>query len=330
MNLEYVEYDDEEYVADESQPMYAAAADQEVQTHIAEERMNGTKKAIFHISTPAGATLNQLQDTNKHGVRWTIPEELKNKLKHVTTTKNRKNASDEHLEGSINKVLILGAKVVGRGSTCPKKLTLDIDGMVPSWFHENGISNVVIPANCGDHVLERNIFEPNNMITEHMYMTNEVCNMATLKDDINLNFNKKSGSAGIRVGGVGMPELERQLLRNPKFATHADAILAKNEHMFADPQRFRDHYAIVPVEVAQAVYSTLEGPVKEIEEHYENFDKWGATFRTASKMDWNAFSDISSKTLIVGNEAHNDYLEQVVDAPFDAYVDLEIKYVLGE
>lgn len=293
--------------------------------HIQAADLFGVKKAQFYIKTPTGATLEQLQANAKSGLYWELPEELKSMLRHVVTPNNRSNPQEADLEGSLNKALFVGAKVVSYFSDCPKDLALDLPGIVPQTFTSTGRHNYVVPANCSNTVVNQSIFEPDNYFTKYMYAHNQKCDLKTLQQHIRFDMDPQKQFAVMNTHGVGWKVLSDNLYE--AFAPAAESILAKNAGIIDSPY---PQLAQVPYDVAQSIYESIAAPLREIEKAYVDLASWKARFSPADKEPWNSVNGLVRESTVFGADSTQFEVESKLNTPFSAGVLLEVEYVLGQ
>lgn len=298
--------------------------------HLQAEDLWGVQTKVFDITTPEGATLEQLAASAKNGLFWEVPDEMKKLLKQVNKSQNRTHVSDSDLDGDLNKALFVSAKVISYQSDCPKRLAVDIPGLVPTVFTSTGRHNFVIPANCGNTVIKQSIFEPDNYFTKYMYQHNQKCDLKTLAQHIRFDIDPTKQYAAMNTHGVGWKVLLDNL-SNPEgpFAGAYDAIMAKNEAILSNLDSPYSQLAQVPYQVAQAVYDSIAAPLKEIEKAYVDFENWKVRFAPANKEAWNSVNGLIKEASVFGNDASSAEVEAKLHTPFHAGLQVEIKYVLN-
>jgi len=299
--------------------------------HLQAEDLWGVQTKRFFITTPEGATLEKLAANAKNGVNWEVPQEMKQLLRQVNKAQNRSTVSEDDLDGSLNKALFVGATVVSYNSDCPKHLALDIPGLVPTVYTNTGRHNFVVPANCGNTVVKQSIFEPDNYFTRYMYEHNQKCDLKTLDRHIRFDFDPTKQFAVMDTHGVGWKVLLNNLV-NPdsQIASAYDAIWAKNEHILTNPDPINSQLAQVPYDVAKVVYDSIASPLKEIEKAYVDFDNWKPKFAPANGEAWNSINGLVKDSTVFGTDSSAFETEAKLNTPFNAAVEVELKYVLGE
>lgn len=298
--------------------------------HLQAEDLWGVQTKVFDITTPEGATLEQLAANAKNGLYWEVPEEMKKLLKQVNKAQNRTNVTESDLDGDLNKALFVSANVISYQSDCPKRLAVDIPGLVPTVYTSSGRHNFVIPAHCGNTVVKQSIFEPDNYFTKYMYAHNQKCDLKTLKQHIRFDIDPTKQFAAMNTHGVGWKVLLDNL-SNPDspLASAYDAIVAKNEHIMSNLDSPYSQLAQVPYQVAEAVYDSIAAPLKEIEKAYVDFENWKVKFSPANKESWNSVNGLVKEATVFGTDSSNFEVEAKLNTPFTAGIQVEIKYVLN-
>lgn len=329
--------DYDEHIDEEVQPEYANApsfaftGDQVIHEHLTENDVEGVTKKIFSISTPEGATLEQLAANAKNGLYWEMPAELKTLLKQVNKSTNRSNVTSKDLDGDLGKALFLSAKVISYYSDCPKRLAVDIPGLVPTVYTSTGRHNWVIPANCQNTVIGQSIMDPENTYSRYMYEHNMKCNLKTLDRHIRFDIDHNGQVAGMDSKGIGWKVLTDNLMRvDSPYADALEGIYAKNRHIFDNPDSPFSQIAQVPMAIAREVYDTIAAPLRQIEKAYTDFNTWKIRFRPADMKPWNAIEGLARDAVVHGSDHVGFEVEAKLNTPFSAGMDLEISYVLNE
>jgi hypothetical protein len=327
---------DDEYIDDEVQPEYASSpafsGDQmHSDDHVTTDDLYGVTTKIFSISTPEGATLEQLAANSKNGLFWEMPAELKTLLKQVNKSSNRSNVSEKDLEGDLGKALFLSAKVISYHSDCPKRLAVDIPGLVPTVYTSSGRHNWVIPANCQNTVIGQSIFDPDNKFTRFMYEHNQKCNLKTLERHIRFDIDHNNQVAGMDSKGIGWKVLTDNLMRaDSPYIDAMEGIYAKNRHIFDNPDSPFSQIAQVPMAIAREIFDEIAAPLKKIEKAYTDFNTWKVRFRPADMKAWNATEGLAKDAVVYGSDHVGLEVEAKLNTPFSAGIDLEISYILSE
>jgi len=321
---------EDDFVDDEVQPEYSAIGGG-VDEHLKEEDMYNVTTKIFSITTPEGATLEQLAANAKNGLFWEMPAELKTLLKQNTKTINRSNVSEKDLDGDLGKALFLSAKVISYHSNCPKRLAVDIPGLVPTVYTSSGRHNWVIPANTQNTVVGQSIMDPENKYTRYMYEHNQKCNLKTLERHIRFDIDHNGQVAGMDSKGIGWKVLTDNLMQpDSPFAEHSEAIYAKNRHIFDNPDSPFSQIAQVPMAIAREIFDEIAAPLKQIEKAYTDFNMWKVRFRPADMKPWNAIDGLARDSVVYGSDHVGFEVEAKLNTPFSAGLDLQLSYVLNE
>lgn len=299
--------------------------------HMAVEDVWGSERKVFHIKTPVGCTLEQLAASKKKGIRWMIPTELKQMLRHVNKKNNRSVASAKDLDGDLGKLLFLSATVIRDYSNCAKDLAFDIDGFVPEIHGDTGRHAWVIPAGNGvPSSFRQDILNPDNIFTTFMYDHDQKCNLKTLSTHINLNQDPNKQMAGMTSKGVGWKVLLDNLnIPDGPYANSREGIYAQNKHIIDHPESKFNQIAQVPYEVAVDIYDAIAKPLKEIEKSYVDMNKWGATITPDDGLAWNSTVGLCTDGMAYGSDSTGVEVESRLNTPFKAGIFLEVKLVFN-
>lgn len=322
---------DSDYSDEENQPQFTAsnamkmgAIDEE--GHIQVQDLYGVQHRIFTISLPAGVTLEKLQEKNRNGIYWEMPDELKETLRQISSTRNRSNATGEDRVGSVKKMMLLGAEIISERSTCPKPLALDIPGLVPQCNNAHTVTNWIIEPGQGHTVmLNQNIFNPDNIFTKMMLEHNQKCDLDTLNRTIKLDHDPKKETAIIETASIPWYVLDEHL--DVSFPDCADLIRAENAHAYSNPHK--SYAAKVPYDVAKQLYDSIAGPLKEYEKGYTDIDSWRVRFRPADGEAWNHTEGLINESYGLETDDKEFEADRALHTPVQASVRLHLSYVLG-
>jgi len=329
-------------IEDEAQPGYVDAPQFEQSNasiagridedgHIQAQELWGVQKRTFRMETPEDMTLEKLSACAKNGYLWQMPAEQKLFLKQVGKMTNRSEVSDKDLHGDLDKALFLSAKIVGFWNDSPKPIALDIGGLMPTVHTSTGRHTYVInPTGGAFTVINKNIMEPDNVFTKHMYSHNQKCNLNTLKKQIRLDHDPEKQVALMESLGVGWKVLLDNLrTEDSPFASALDTIYTKNRHIIEQPDLEHSQLAVVPYQIAQQVYEAIAAPLKEIERSYINFSSWKVKFSPANKQAWNSISGLAKDSVVYGVDSAEVEVQNKLNTPFSSGVEVELEYILG-
>lgn len=299
--------------------------------HLQAQDLHGVMTRVFDIHTPPGATLETLAKDNKEGIFWEMPTELKNALRHVNKMQGRATASDKDRFGSLNKGLILKAQVISYHNNSPKRLGLEIPGLVPTYFTNTGRFNFVIPARCNNTVVKQDISEADNVFTRWMYETNQKCNMRILNNNIRLDVDPHKQDALIATKSLPWKSLCDNLnIPQGPFEAYAEEIFAKNPHIFNNPDSQHIQYATVPYVVAERLREAIAEPLQRIEAAYTNFDTFKVKIVPADGKPWNDSTGLVGESAVFGAHATGFEEDAHLNTPIDAGCQLELKLCFDE
>lgn len=321
----------EEFLDDDIQPAYAdAPLFGEEQEHLQADDLYGVQTKLLDISVE-GVTLEQLAANAKDGLFWEMSDDVKRYLKPTTKTFNRTDVSDKDLDGDLGKVLFLEARIVTDHGNCPKKLSFDIPGLVPSVHTSSGRHNWVVPAECGNRVIGQSIMAPNNVFTKHMYAHNSKCDLKTLKQQIRFDIDPNKQICHMDSKGIGWKVLMDECNKpDCAFADAIEAIYAKNEHIIQNPDAPFSHMAQVPYSVGEVVYESIAAPLLQIEKAYTDLNKWKVRILPADGKPWNDTSGLIRDAVVLGSDHAGAEADAKLCTPFAAGLLLEVKYVVGK
>ena len=155
--------------------------------------------------------------------------------------------------------------------------------------------------------------------------------MDTLNQDIRFDVDPTKQFAVFNTHGIGWKVLNNNLASPncPDLLANAyDAIVAKNEHIMANPDSVHPQLAQVPYKVAQFVYDSIAAPLKEIEKSYVDLENWKVKFSPANKEAWNSVNGLIKDSTVYGTDSSNFEVEAKCNTPFAAGILIEMKYVL--
>lgn len=297
--------------------------------HLKVEDMYGVQTKTFFIRTPAGATLESLQAQHKDGYYWNISSQITGYLRHVGKSVDRKNASDKDMHGVLSKGLLLSADVLHFQSNCPKDLSVDLPGLVPTYISENGRHNFIIPA-YGNGVINQNICQPSNLITEMEYSRNEKCDEVALKSAIRFDIDPSKQTAHIATNTFPFQILRDNMDKaNGAYTEVAEAIYAKNRQVFSELNTPGHKTVIVPAEIGKHLYESLAAPIKDMEKRYVDLGNYKVKLSPADGKAWNHVDGLIGESSVFGADSTGFEKEHKLNTPISAYAAIQIKYVLA-
>lgn len=290
-------------------------------THIAVDDLDGVQKKTFDVEFTG--TLDQLQTDAPDGLRWELPEEMKDFLRHTTKTRNRSVIEREHLEGDLGKALFLGATVDTHRSTCPIKTGMKITGLVGQTLSKNGVFSHVIPANVPYTVLNKNIFYPNNIFTKHMYKNGKKWDAPTLKKQIVLK--EEEGIAQLDVNGIGYSVLMDNLdkLSDQEY----NEIMTTNEHIMTGVGKAR--FAEVPYATGKELFDTLSKPLHLNDAAYTDMNDFHIKLVREDGRAWNDHIGLVIASYAHGEESVGAENNLHLHTPFRVEASITFEYVLN-
>jgi len=298
--------------------------------HLKVDDMYGVQTKTFFIRTPPGATLESLQANHKDGYFWNISPQISGYLRHVGKSVGRKDASEKDRHGVLSKALLLAADILHFQSNCPKDLSIDAPGLVPSYISETGRHTFVIPAHSNG-VINQNICQPDNLITKDAYEKNEICSVKTLQNAIRFDIDPNKQTAHITTNTFPFQILCNNM-NDPNGAYYdiAEAIYAKNKQVFSELSNPGHKMVVVPAEIGKNLYDTLAQPLKDLEKRYVDLGNYKVKISPADGKAWNHVDGLIGESAVFGAESTGFEREQKLNTPISAYAAIQIKYVLAE
>lgn len=264
VSAEEREIDDEMVVTEE--PVGAEAV---IPRHVTEENFKGRKSILLNISF-TGTPEEFAQ--NKQRTEWRLASHMPRYLKHNLSDVNRNTTGDENLHGSLKRSVPLGFEVVAHRNSLPFDYGIDIDGLMPQVISSHGAALWVVPADVAYTKVNEKVFEPTSFIDEHMMETMQVCTFDDLKEDIQTKSDskRKAGYGTVAVGTLAHAQLIKSLHEGmyDKHVTEEDFV-----RIAESAEHTRARVIDVPLPVALAVRSELEGPLRDLEKRCMNLEE---------------------------------------------------------
>jgi hypothetical protein len=238
-----------------------------IPTHISAEKFQGRVTRLFNVSfTGTPEEFSQ----NKAKTEWSMASNLPRYLKHNLAEVDRDIAGDEHLYGSLKRVVPVGLKVKGFRNSGPHPYGINIDKLMPQVFGSTGAALWVVPADVAYTVTDQSIFEPTHYIDKDILETMQVCTFDDLKNDIRVE-NSSKGKAGYGVIATGTLA-HRRMMDLLETGMWSDVI---SDEKYAQLHNTPDHCRTVdvPVKVAVELRKDLEEPLKNLEKRCMNLEE---------------------------------------------------------
>jgi hypothetical protein len=296
-----------------------------IPTHLPADKLEGVRNITLHVALPEGSTLESLQKNYKDGYYWAPPAHVLDKLRHITSMQNRANPSEKDYEGSIRKMLIVGAEVMTENRDTPKEIAIDIPGLVPEYATDTGLHNWVIDKGHGTLSIGQSIFNPDNMFTEEMYNQLAKCDLKALKNHINLGADSNKQFALMETQGVGWKVMTSNW---SNFSDFHEAVVKHNPQMFDGSVQNVSFMAKVPYALAEELHNAISEPIKNIEKSLVDFSKFRIKLSPANGQAWNHDEGLIRETM--GLDAESKEYERTTEShrPISASVRLNLKYTL--
>jgi hypothetical protein len=238
-----------------------------IPSHISAEKFQGRLSRLLHVSF-TGTPEEFAQ--NKAKTEWSLASHLPRYLKHNLAEVDRDIAGEEHLHGSLKRVIPVGLEVVAHRNSGPSDYGINIDKLMPQVFGSSGAALWIVPADTQYTKVNENIFEPTHYIDKHILDTMQVCTFDDLKEDIQVKAaaKGKSGFGQVSVGTLA----HARLLELMGEGVWDDVLTEEQVIQIADTPSHR-RTIDVPVKVAMDLRKDLEQPLKDLEKRCMNLEE---------------------------------------------------------
>jgi hypothetical protein len=260
-------YSSGEEINEEVEREVAVENEVTIPTHISAEKFQGRVTRLFNVSfTGTPEEFSQ----NKAKTEWSMASHLPRYLKHNLAEVDRDIAGDQHLYGSLKRVVPVGLKVKGFRNSGPHPYGINIDKLMPQVFGSNGAALWVVPADTPYTVIDQPIFEPTHYIDKHILETMQVCTFDDLKNDIQIKAATK-GKTGY--GQVAVGSLAHSRMLELMGEGVWDDVLTEEEIAQIENTPSHRRTIDVPVKVASDLRKDLEEPLKNLEKRCMNLEE---------------------------------------------------------
>lgn len=309
----------EEYASEDAE--IAAEVDDDDQDHLMADEVYGTQTKILHITfngSLTGIAKGQVKTT------WSLNDEMKKELKHVTASNNRSLAKDDDKIGDLSKAVLLEASIIQERSNFPVDIGVEIPGLKPNTLSSSQRYNWIITQETPTTTVKHSIFEPDSIFTKKDYKKSELLDMLTL--DAQVDFNKDPSGKIARVDSDGF--VWWNIMNNcaqGNFQGYED-------HLFElDEQAQRSRHAIglpVPTEIAKPVYDNLKSRLLKLEKSFVDLRKFRIKFERADGEHWNSKTNIIGEGISLDEDSNAQINDMKLTEPYSATLKVELKYIM--
>lgn len=278
--------------------------------HIPMSMFQKPQKVTLSVSFTASP--NQLAE-NPSKARWKMAPHIQDALKYNAALHNRDKASGDQLLGKLDRVIPLHMKLVSQQNTFPYFIGLEAPNvLMNNTLYESGKCLLRVPPATSTMAVDRDIFQPVNMVTEHMYRNLRMATPDDLAHDV-----KMIPARGNRPGraAIATNSLAHQTLQD---SLHAG--LWQNLHNEMDIDKIfqpgMDQFVEVPESIGKEIVTALKGPLEEAAKGFVNMaDFEFRMVRADAHKEWttpknihNAFT--SESGTVSGKQLSSDVMQQ--------------------
>lgn len=262
---------DDEALGEEVEQEVPVEGEVTIPKHISAEKFQGRLNRLFYVSfTGTPEEFSQ----NKAKTEWTMASHLPRYLKHNLADVDRDIAGDEHLYGSLKRVVPVGLKIRGFRSSAPSRYGINIDKMMPQVFGSTGAALFIVPADTQWVNSDIHVFEPVHYIDKHVLETMQVCSLDDLNTDIRVVKPTKGKSEYATIAS-GTLAHSRMLDLMEKGIW--DDVLTEEKYAEIIETPAHRRTIDVPVKVATDLRKDLEDNLKNLEKRCINLEDFKVT-----------------------------------------------------
>lgn len=209
---------------------------------------------------------------------YSISPEDEKFMRQVVSTKNRANADDEDMAGSLARVVPLAATIVREFNHHGVPWGIEIPWFVPQTFAPGGRFVHTIEAKTSPQSVEFKVFEPTDPLSRQMYANWKKCDLEQLDREIQFR------TLPAPKGQIGQQYAE---FYTKGFAFKALCDAVKDGHfpeLYIDELREKarqSNRVEVPLHVGQRMHQAIAEPLKDIAERFADIRDFRARFRRA-------------------------------------------------
>lgn len=251
-----------------------------------------------------------------------IPEQGYRHLKKVTTTTNRSAATSADLTGDLARAIVLSAKVTQARNTFDRTIGVDISGMMPTCVTGNGCHNFVLLGKMAPTVMDKEIFEPDSIFSQHDYVKYGKLSHAGLARDLVLAKDGKS-PADIVIGSVAW----NVLVNNAKDGRYDDALVDELADAEYNAGNSLLRKAQLPHEIASELFEAIKAPLDTIDQSFHDMRKTNARFLPVDGKGWNSFETMVGDGIGLASDDGLALEKHVLNTPCTAEVEVEYTFV---
>jgi hypothetical protein len=231
-----------------------------VSEHLGEEQFTSGNQSLF-IDVDVDASPEALAG-NKALAEVRFKEELHKAFKKNLSEKDRANATEDQLVGSIHTIVPLDLEVVEHQNTLPYKMELQSDQFVGKSLHRNGRAMWTVAPGTQNTPVARKIFEPANIFDQRLYEKSQMCSLADIDDDIKLTSATKA-RAGFSTVATGTTAHEKLAKGFDKGEWRKFKLTQAEQIDICDPPS-NARTVTVPLALGEALRSKLRAEWQEV------------------------------------------------------------------
>jgi hypothetical protein len=206
---------------------------------------------------------------------WQFDPVNYSKLQHVTTDVDRRRPKPEHLEGDLDRTVLLNAEIVSESNTFPCAVAVDISHLVPTALTHNQAATWIIEPDTKPTMMGQpiNVFAPTDLLSKRMFARWERCDHETLAKEFKFEGERDtSGKALMRTDGVAM-----ELLENNQ---------ANFDGIKVTPELKQSRYIELNEQVARAIYDHMKEEVDRISRGFVSMKSLSARWFRPDGHEW--------------------------------------------
>ncbi len=156
-------------------------SDIDLQQHLSRKMFAKVQEALIDIDVHASPS--QLAQTIGANV-WRLATHLTKNFKANIGTRNRNLATEDQLEGNLNRCIPLHLEVTMVKNSFPYFMGIKIPGMMDKNLHKNGACVYRVPPDTATMMVGEAVFEPVNTVNKYNYETYKRCTLEDLAKDV--------------------------------------------------------------------------------------------------------------------------------------------------
>lgn len=286
----------------------------DVQRHIRSDDLMGVQSKILHIEF-----VSSLEDLAKNSSKsvWRLNPDMLQNLRHIKTTQSRSKAGKDDLVGDLTKTVLLHAEIIEQKCEAPCAIGYDIPGIMPTVLTSGGRFAWVTPPCTETTLTEKTVFEPDSVLTKHMYATLSKCDINTINQEI--KFDGDSDMAQIKSSGVASAILQDNLMQG--YWEGADGLYEDVNQQLHAGRRWLE----VPTPFAREIHDHLTSEIQPMEESFVNFKDFQVRIKRADGQPWNSYQNMAGRISSIGGEVEDQHSISNATLSTSYYMSIKLK-----